>query len=483
MVKSRTLQCACAAVLLLAPARPFARQDPAPPRILLDQSPRAVEYQISRLTNAELVRVERKPGDPRYRPIYVALLTRKGLSRPVREEALTALETLDSATPTQILMNALKTLPGDDPATADKLLAILVSQPAGRIQTHHDLLVSAVMDSSSAPFVVRGAYAGLLAAEESARALWEIATKHGGHLLELLRAVPLLPPDERLRPSRDQLVTLISGSLNEASEPPIRAAGLTALASLRRDVATFSLLAREITSPPAGADAGTKAAAVTALLAFPDSARSSSDVEPLARAIVTMVRDTPAGRRTSPGIIDAVQLGEALTAGLPDSAKVAIRRDLRALSVRVVRIATQPEQMLFDLNWFVAEAGKPVQVSLVNPDAMPHNLVIIKPGTVNEVSTAAVAMPMPTDPDVKPFVPNSPAVLQATKLLNEGETAQLSFTAPAQAGEYVYLCTFPGHWVRMYGVMLVVESLDAWEAKPTIPLDPITGKPYASQRK
>ena len=42
------------AILCLA-----AGQDPAAPRILLDQSPRAVEYQINRLTNDELVRVVR----------------------------------------------------------------------------------------------------------------------------------------------------------------------------------------------------------------------------------------------------------------------------------------------------------------------------------------------------------------------------------------------------------------------------------------
>ncbi len=52
-------------------------------RILLDQPPRAVEYQLGRLTNDELVRVERKDDDVRYRPVYFALLTRKGLPRPV----------------------------------------------------------------------------------------------------------------------------------------------------------------------------------------------------------------------------------------------------------------------------------------------------------------------------------------------------------------------------------------------------------------
>jgi azurin len=88
---------------------------------------------------------------------------------------------------------------------------------------------------------------------------------------------------------------------------------------------------------------------------------------------------------------------------------------------------------------------------------------------------------MPTDPDAKAFVPDLPAVLQATKLLREGETERLGFTAPSAPGEYIFVCTFPGHWVRMYGVMLVVESLDAFDAKPTVPTDPMTKQPFTSK--
>jgi azurin len=138
--------------------------------------------------------------------------------------------------------------------------------------------------------------------------------------------------------------------------------------------------------------------------------------------------------------------------------------------------------MGFDLNWFAVQAGKPVQIVLGNPDAMPHNLVIGQPGSLEEIGTKAAAMPMPTDPEIKPFVPDTPLVLFATRLLNGGETERLNFSAPAKPGEYVFVCTFPGHWVRMYGVMLVVENLEAWEAKSTVPTDPMTKKPFASQR-
>jgi len=89
----------------------------------------------------------------------------------------------------------------------------------------------------------------------------------------------------------------------------------------------------------------------------------------------------------------------------------------------------------------------------------------------------------PTDPNARAYVPTNPNVLQATKLLQQGQLEQLNFTAPAKPGEYSFLCTFPGHWVRMYGVMLVVPSLDQFETKPTPPTDPVSGKPFESQRQ
>ncbi len=123
---------------------------------------------------------------------------------------------------------------------------------------------------------------------------------------------------------------------------------------------------------------------------------------------------------------------------LPDEPRRAVRRDLRALGVQVVRIQTLPEKLSFDLKWFVVEAGKPVQIVLFNPDAMPHNLIVSRPGSLEAVGTAGGAMPMPTDPDAKAFVPDSPAVLFSTKLVKEGETERLGFTAPKEPGEYVY---------------------------------------------
>src|SRR5262249_2842670 len=66
---------------------------------------------------------------------------------------------------------------------------------------------------------------------------------------------------------------------------------------------------------------------------------------------------------------------------------------------------------------FVVEAGKPVQVVLSNPDAMPHNIVIGKPGSTKEIGTLATAMPPPSDMNARAYIPDSPLVLQGTKLV------------------------------------------------------------------
>ena len=53
------------------------------------------------------------------------------------------------------------------------------------------------------------------------------------------------------------------------------------------------------------------------------------------------------------------------------------------------------------------------------------------------------------------------------------QQATLTFTAPSTPGEYPYVCTFPQHWYRMYGVMVVVDDLDDWLKNPVEPANPI----------
>jgi len=94
-----------------------------------------------------------------------------------------------------------------------------------------------------------------------------------------------------------------------------------------------------------------------------------------------------------------------------------------------------------------------VKLIFVNPDYMPHNFVIVKPGTADAVGNAAIALG--AEGFKKGWLPESPDILHATKLLEKGETQELEFTAPTEAGDYPFICTFPGHAGIMRGVIEV----------------------------
>jgi putative heme-binding domain-containing protein len=120
--------------------------------------------------------------------------------------------------------------------------------------------------------------------------------------------------------------------------------------------------------------------------------------------------------------------------------------------------------MRYDKQLIVVEAGKPVAITLENADAMPHNLAILMPGALEEIGNAAEKMPAEPDAEGRLYVPASPKVLHATKLVAPGEKTQLAFSAPDEPGDYPYVCTFPGHWRVMFGTLAVVKDVDAYLA-------------------
>lgn len=123
--------------------------------------------------------------------------------------------------------------------------------------------------------------------------------------------------------------------------------------------------------------------------------------------------------------------------------------------VKIVRIKTVREAMKYDLKAFTVSPGQTVQIILENTDAMQHNLVVTRPGMREKVGKAGDAMMKDEKGAEKNYVPSLPEVLFATPLVNPGQSFTLTFKAPAKAGDYPYVCTFPGHWTLMNGVMHV----------------------------
>ena len=81
----------------------------------------------------------------------------------------------------------------------------------------------------------------------------------------------------------------------------------------------------------------------------------------------------------------------------------------------------------------------------------------VRQHVVADEEVGGLADAMASDPGAmaKHYVPASPKVLHATPLVEPTRRAELTFTAPARPGRYPYLCTFPGHWRIMRGVLIV----------------------------
>lgn len=123
--------------------------------------------------------------------------------------------------------------------------------------------------------------------------------------------------------------------------------------------------------------------------------------------------------------------------------------------VQTIRIKTVINEMAYDVTDFTVQAGKQVEIIFENVDFMQHNLLIVEPGSLNKVGEAADKMASSADAADKDYIPEVPEVLHATRLVNPDEAVTLTFTAPDETGDYPYLCTFPGHWRTMQGVMTV----------------------------
>ena len=123
-----------------------------------------------------------------------------------------------------------------------------------------------------------------------------------------------------------------------------------------------------------------------------------------------------------------------------------------------VHIKTIKNEMKYDITEFVVKPGSSVELVFENTDFMQHNLVITKRGAKEKVGLAADKLASDPKGSEKNYVPEMDEVLIASAIINPQEKTILKFIAPSEPGIYPYICTFPGHWRIMQGVMKVVAS-------------------------
>jgi azurin len=104
--------------------------------------------------------------------------------------------------------------------------------------------------------------------------------------------------------------------------------------------------------------------------------------------------------------------------------------------------------MRFDTKMIKVSAHKLLTIGLINKSTdatMPHNIVFIQSGMANDVGQSGLNFKENAyvNPENKNVIAHSP-------LVQINETAFFSFTTPA-AGNYEFICSYPGHWGMMKG--------------------------------
>lgn len=157
---------------------------------------------------------------------------------------------------------------------------------------------------------------------------------------------------------------------------------------------------------------------------------------PAAAAAPTAAAAAPAGIPTEP-------LGPALASGTGE----------------VLTISSDGDLLKFTPVTLTARANTVYTLTFNNTaTAVQHNWVLVNGDTsvADAVNNAAQAQQQATRNILGAVPPADTAgLLVATQMLNAGESATVSFTAPGP-GTYLFICTFPGHYLAgMQGELVV----------------------------
>lgn len=109
--------------------------------------------------------------------------------------------------------------------------------------------------------------------------------------------------------------------------------------------------------------------------------------------------------------------------------------------------------MKFDKTELIVKTGTRVHIivkSKADMPTMPHNWVLVKAGTEADVALDGLN----NAPDAGYVVATNDKVLAFTWLAPPGGKSEVTFTAPA-VGTYPFICTVPGHYITMKGVLKV----------------------------
>ncbi|MFK7848701.1 MAG: PVC-type heme-binding CxxCH protein [Rhodothermales bacterium] len=129
---------------------------------------------------------------------------------------------------------------------------------------------------------------------------------------------------------------------------------------------------------------------------------------------------------------------------------------VRPTGMKSLLLQTEVNTLKFVQDTLTIAAGQLVELTFENLDVMAHNVVIGQPGSLESIGQAADVLATSADGLAKNYVPQIANVIAATPLIDAGEKVVITFQAPTVPGEYPFICTFPGHWRVMNGILKVL---------------------------
>ncbi|HEX2852199.1 MAG TPA: PVC-type heme-binding CxxCH protein [Opitutaceae bacterium] len=414
--------------------------------------PSSIRYLLRTLNVTELLKL------PRNVDVSENILSRSGIPDAIRAEALATVARHRGKPTVDLLLTTI-----DSPAEVDvpAVGRLLLAQPVAELKSSRAALLKLAMNDQAPGRSY--AWAAVALGDGSLDSVWKEASASPLSLQSLVGGIPLLSNASLRASAYERVMPLLAADITDLQGPDSivaatqRDAIRSAVSTRREPAAVFEALTKMIAR---GYQVPTAAQGIRGLPRENWPAVSSGVA---ARALVSWAKNADANERTSRDYVETIQIADELAGTLPSEDAAALRNDLRGLRVSVFVVRAVVEGMRYDTPRIVAPTGRPFEIIFENPDVMPHNLVVVRPNTREKVGQAAMALP-PDHRDARDraFVPPSDDVLAATKMLETGGSETLRIPAQATEGVYEYVCTFPGHWLMMYGQLVITNDVDAF---------------------
>ena len=131
--------------------------------------------------------------------------------------------------------------------------------------------------------------------------------------------------------------------------------------------------------------------------------------------------------------------------------------ETEAVEMEVAEIVIEGnDQMKYNLSEIKVKAGQTVKLTLKHVgtmavEVMGHNWVLLKPGVTKEEFGMESMSAKESG-----YIPAKyeDMIIAHTEMIGGGEETSIEFTAP-EAGSYIFMCSFPGHFGAMHGTFIV----------------------------